>query len=182
MTKEELKNAISETIYSNGKKGISGDSLANLLIDIVDAAGSGSGGSNVLIFNLRLDGFAGEPITTPSDENLQFRQTLIEGINNNKSYGVLVNICIDGSDILEAVGSSGKYIMIESGIASYMYINAPGISGALPNIPEDEVLLLSIKNVDDPTVTTNIIINSDGSITIEDSTTEESTTEESTTE
>ena len=174
MTKEELKNAISETIYSNGKKGISGDSLANLLIDIVDAAGEGGGsGSNVLVFNMKLDPETYEIITTPSDENLQFRQTLIEGINNNKSYGVLVNIYMDLSDILEYYGSSGKYIMVESGIASYLYINAPGTT--LPDLPESEVLWLNIKNVDDPTVTTDIIINSDGSITIEEL--EESTTE-----
>lgn len=175
MTKEELKNAISETIYSNGKKGISGDSLANLLNEIVDAVGEGGAGSNILIFNLRLDKETGMPITTPSDENLQFRQTLIEGINNNKSYSVLVNICMDMSDDLKELGTSGKYIMIESGIASYIYINAPGTT--LPGLPEDEILLLSITNASDPTVPIEITINSDGSITIDDPTTEESTTE-----
>lgn len=175
MTKEELKEAIASTIVENNQKGITATALANLLNEIVDAAGEG-GGSNVLIFNLRLDKETGMPITTPSDENLQFRQTLIEGINNNKSYGVLVNVYIDMSDLLEYYGSVGKYIMVESGIASYIYINAPGET-TLPGLPEGEILVLSITNVDDPTVTTDIIINSDGSITIEDATTEETTTE-----
>jgi hypothetical protein len=175
MTKEELKNAISETIYSNGKKGISGDSLANLLNEIVDAVGEGGAGSNILIFNLRLDKETGMPITTSSVENLQFRKTLIEGINNNKSYSVLVNICMDMSDDLKEAGISGKYIVTESGFASYIYINTPGTT--LPGLPEGEVLILSITNAADPTVPTEIVINSDGSITIEESTTEESTTE-----
>ena len=167
MTKEELKNAISETIYSNGKKGISGDSLANLLIDIVDAAGEGGGsGSNVLVFNMKLDPETYEIITTPSDENLQFRQTLIEGINNNKSYGVLVNMCTDMTYVLEALGTSGKFIMCEFVVASYTYINVP---------EKGEQLALAMYDISDPTVVIEIVINSDGSITIEEP--EESTTE-----
>ena len=176
MTKEELKEAIAATITENGQKGITGQALANLLNEIVDAAGEGGGsgaGGDILIFNLRIDNETGAPITTPSDENLQFRQTLIEGINNNKSYSVLVNKYVDMSDVLEQLGTSGKYIMIESGVASYAYLNVPGTTS--PGLSEDEILLLDFTNATDPTVTNEIIINSDGSITIEDPNTESTT-------
>ena len=46
MTKEELKEAIASTIVENNQKGITATALANLLNEIVDAAGSGGGGGS----------------------------------------------------------------------------------------------------------------------------------------
>ena len=43
MTKPELKEAISATITENGQKGITGQALANILNEIVEAAGEGGG-------------------------------------------------------------------------------------------------------------------------------------------
>lgn len=43
MAKEDVKQAINETIVSNGKRGITAQSLANVLNLMVDEGGSGSG-------------------------------------------------------------------------------------------------------------------------------------------
>lgn len=88
MTKEELKNAISETIYSNGKKGISGDSLANLLIDIVDAAGEGGGNSGGDVF-LKLEVNMDEAGNyLPSEKNASIRQLLIDDLKNGITHPI----------------------------------------------------------------------------------------------
>lgn len=84
MTKEELKEAIAATITENGQKGITGQSLANLLIDIVDAAGEGGGG-NAGGGGLKIDPAGMEG---PNEHNAQIRQVLIEGINIGVAYPV----------------------------------------------------------------------------------------------
>jgi 23S rRNA (adenine2503-C2)-methyltransferase len=45
MAKEDVKQAISETIVSNGKRGITAESLSNVLNLMVDEGGSGGGGT-----------------------------------------------------------------------------------------------------------------------------------------
>ena len=44
MTKQEILDAINATIVTNGQKGITAESLANILIEIVNAVGEGNGG------------------------------------------------------------------------------------------------------------------------------------------
>lgn len=44
MTKQEILDAINATIVTNGQKGITAESLANILTEIVNAVGEGSGG------------------------------------------------------------------------------------------------------------------------------------------
>lgn len=88
MTKEELKEAIAATITENGQKGITGQALANLLNEIVDAAGSGGGsgeGGNAGGGGLMIDpaGMVG-----PNEHNAQVRQVLIDGLNNGVAYPV----------------------------------------------------------------------------------------------
>lgn len=156
--KEELKEAIAATITENGQKGITGQSLANLLIDIVDAAGEGGGGGgDILCFDLKLDTETFEPILTPSDENLQFRQTLIEGLTNNKFYNVFVRYATGMSGDLG--GAIGNVYIVESRTASYQYTN-------VPDAGVDELLLAFDTNNNGTITTTNIVINSDGSLNI----------------
>ena len=82
MTKEELKEAIASTIVENNQKGITATALANLLNEIVDAAGEGgSTGGGVLMLDLM--GAEG-----PNENNAIIRQTLMDGIANNKIYPV----------------------------------------------------------------------------------------------
>jgi hypothetical protein len=76
------------------------------------------------------------------------------------------------SDVLGQWGASGKYILIESMVAGCTYINVLEEGEQV-----EEQLVLAVRDASDPTAITNITINSDGTITIEDPTTEESTTE-----
>jgi hypothetical protein len=152
MTKEELKEAISATITENGEKGITGQALANLLNEIVDAAGEGGGGGgDVLCLDLKFDMETFEPILTPSDENLQLRQTLIEGLTNNKHYTVFVMVAIN-----PIIGSGGVW-QVESRVAKYSYINVTE-SGL------DELKLAVEVDNGGTITTTQIVINSDGSL------------------
>lgn len=96
MTKEEIKEAIASTIVENGQKGITATALANLLNEIVDAAGSGGGGgnagggaSNVLYLDIAgLDG--------PNEHNAQISQTLKDGCANGVFYQVCLVSSIEG--------------------------------------------------------------------------------------
>lgn len=49
MTKEEIIAAIAETIAPNNIKGITAESLANILTEIVNASGKSGGGSGSLV-------------------------------------------------------------------------------------------------------------------------------------
>ena len=56
MTKEEILSAIEATIKPNNQKGITAESLANILTEIVNASGgSGSGGVSGYYFDLSMD-------------------------------------------------------------------------------------------------------------------------------
>lgn len=48
MTKAEIIEAINSTIVANGQKGITAESLANLLIEMASATHEGSGGLNII--------------------------------------------------------------------------------------------------------------------------------------
>ena len=159
MTKEELKEAIAATITENGQKGITGQALANLLNEIVDAAGEGGGGAggDILCLDIKIDLETFEPILTSSDENLQFRQTLIEGLTNNKFYNVFVRYAAGMSGDLG--GAIGDVYMVESRAASFQYTN-------IPDIGVDELVLFFDFNNQGTIATSQIVINSDGSLNI----------------
>ena len=93
MTKEEIKEAIASTIVENGQKGITATALANLLNEIVDAAGSGGGSSSgtggVIGVNMDVDpdtdsifGFL------PNEERAAAYQTIIDCLMENKPCSV----------------------------------------------------------------------------------------------
>lgn len=169
MTKEELKEAIAATITENGNKGITGQALANLLNEIVDAAGEGGGGAgsggNILSLDLKLDAETSEPIPPLAEEILPFRQTLIEGLTNNKPYIVFINSSASMSGDLG--GATGYIYMAMAAPATYQYLN-------IPDVGVDELTLMGTS---DDGLVTKLLINSDGSttITIEDQTTESTT-------
>lgn len=102
MTKEELKEAIAATITENGQKGITGQALANLLNDIVDAAGSG-GGNGGLTITCSIDVTTGSLSSQPNEANAQVYKTIMDGLNNGVAYPL--NIIVDTSEVIE--GSNG---------------------------------------------------------------------------
>lgn len=78
MSKEDVKQAISETIVSNGKRAITAHSMANLLNMMVDEAGGGGG-----VLLLRLGSVVGDmPILSTEDKehNMQIFQALKEAV------------------------------------------------------------------------------------------------------
>jgi hypothetical protein len=108
MTKEELKEAIASTIIENNQKGITATALANLLNEIVDAAGEGGGGnagegaSNVLYLDVAgLDG--------PNEHNAQIFQTLEGGCANGVYYQVCLASSIEG--LFSGLASPGYFGM-----------------------------------------------------------------------
>ena len=95
MTKEELKEAIAATITENGQKGITGQALANLLNEIVDAAGEGGGGSGLIlntVLNLDETNLSITVISEPNEANAQVYQKIREGAKNGIAYPVIVFI------------------------------------------------------------------------------------------
>ena len=82
MTKEEIIEAINSTIVANGQKGITAESLANLLIEMASATPEGgSGGSGGLIFYLGL----------PNDDFTEFSLTEEERAHNVNMYNTFVS-------------------------------------------------------------------------------------------
>lgn len=80
MTKQELLDAINSTIATNGVKGITAESLANILTEIVNAAPEGgSGGSGGNIVKICLNQHVGLELT---DEEL---------VSNADAYVRLLN-------------------------------------------------------------------------------------------
>lgn len=163
MTKEELKEAIASTIIENNQKGITATALANLLNEIVDAAGeSGGSGSDILCLNLISDFETEEFITTPSVENLQFRQNAIERIINNKPCPIFVNICVDGSELIQnmvpEIAITNPVMRINASFtASCQYTNAPELG-------INDVFLVDFDTYDQ---SVEITINNDGSLNVE---------------
>lgn len=110
MTKEELKEAIAATITENGQKGITAQSLANLLNEIVDAAGEGGGGGGgTLAFAVETETNTGKMSSGPNEANAQVRQTLVEGLENATAYSVSVLMSIDLSDYGMGIVKSVTY-------------------------------------------------------------------------
>lgn len=64
MTKEEIIEAINSTIIANGQKGITAESLSNLLIDMISATPESAGDSGGILF------YAGMPNADYSEFDL----------------------------------------------------------------------------------------------------------------
>lgn len=109
MTKEELKEAIAATITENGQKGITGQALANLLNEIVDAAGEGGGGGASNVLQLDLGGSDG-----PNEHNAQIYEKIITGAESNIFYQIVAGSHEEGMFISM---QSSAYLRLESFIS-----------------------------------------------------------------
>lgn len=96
MTKEELKEAIAATITENGQKGITGQALANILNEIVDAAGEGGGGNaGGLTLNAGISLETFQIASDPNEANALVYRSIIEGAA--KGVGYPVTLLVDYS-------------------------------------------------------------------------------------
>lgn len=118
MTKEELKEAIASTIVENGQKAITATALANLLNEIVDAAGeggSGGGGSLTLELDAGLEG--------PSEYNASFYSMLYEGMyNERKGY----HVCLISEGMCASVLQYMHYVIEDVIDCIALIIGNPG--------------------------------------------------------
>lgn len=130
MNKAELIEAINATIAPNGVKGITAESLANILIEMVNAAGGGGGGSLSVIL-------AGEDFgVAPTEASLMHNADVYEKVKQAVLAGeALPYIYVDFS----LLGAE------EEGIpeVSVTAMNASMISFAYDeNVPENSGLAL----------------------------------------
>lgn len=142
MTKEELKEAIAATITENGQKGITGQSLANLLNDIVDAAGGGGG---TLTIAANQDMTTGAFIPVSKEKNAQIYRTLVEGLNNDIAYSVAMVLTID----LTSIGMG----IMKGSVAIAMYSVASELDNCvqLQNVDGSTMLLYADGTLEDQT-------------------------------
>jgi hypothetical protein len=135
MTKEELKEAIAATITENGQKGITGQALANLLNEIVDAAGEGGGGvENVFTLTLKQDlvngGFS---FSEPNEANALIRQKIVENIANEVPCTLYLGILqvVEGGAMLVLPAPVSMYGYLEGMVV--LMLEEVGISECLLN-------------------------------------------------
>lgn len=80
MDKTELINAIQQVITPNNQKAITAESLANLLIEVVEAMGTGSGsGSGQVVFY----------IGTPNEDFSDYTQTPEQKAHNAEMFQIV---------------------------------------------------------------------------------------------
>ena len=110
MNKEEIIEAINSTIVANGQKGITAESLANLLIEMASATPEGGGnGSLILYVPSSVETFGVDvPLTEEQQaHNAEVYAKCLECYNNNTS---LPGILLDLSDIFATLmGATVKY-------------------------------------------------------------------------
>lgn len=128
MTKEELKEAIASTIKENGQKAITAESLANLLNEIVDAAGSGGTGGGAVTIMIDDENVA------PNEKNAEAFATISNAYNNGVPVSVMAMYSLLGLPIcmpIAAYGYEGEadaillfvdLTSIFGEVASYQYI------------------------------------------------------------
>lgn len=80
MTKEEIIEAINSTIIANGQKGITAESLSNLLIDMVSATPEIAGDSGGMLFYVGM----------PNEDYSEFDLTEEEREHNVNMYNTFI--------------------------------------------------------------------------------------------
>lgn len=112
MNKQEILEAIGSTIVANGQKGITAESLANILVEMVNASGEGSG--NVTVFVGDIDQSTGVATQTEVEKahNAEVFLTI-------KNAVVFPTVNVDMSKSYSAsMGVVGvKYVLINDAIA-----------------------------------------------------------------
>lgn len=150
MAKEDVKQAISETIVSNGKKAITAESLSNVLNMMVDEGGSGSGALMIKVGDAVVDG---NPVLSAADRehNREIMDKVREAVKRGEAMPSLSIDCtnlvmgeegVDLSLVLEALRVesgvfiayyvSGALLQAEIGYSELLY--GAGFAGILPFI------------------------------------------------
>lgn len=153
MTKAEIIEAINSTIVANGQKGITAESLANILIEMASATPEGgSGGSGGALF------YAG----VPNEDSTAFNLTAEELEHNAAMYNTFVTsnavpVSIDMTRYyLEMMAADG---VLPEGITSEhikMYLTSMEVSyaseeaGAIMGSPYYGIMLQELQAIIQP--------------------------------
>ena len=103
MNKEEIIEAINSTIVTNGQKGITAESLANILIEMASATPEGSGnGSLVVYIPFTADRFGADvPLTSEQQShNAEVYAKCLECFNNDVSLPSILLDLSSGYEVL----------------------------------------------------------------------------------
>ena len=98
MNKTELIEAIQQVIVPNNQKAVTAESLANLLIEMVEAMGTGSGGSGQVVFYVGM----------PNEDMTEFTLTPEQKAHNAEMVQVIkdspISLCasLDTTDFMIA--------------------------------------------------------------------------------
>jgi hypothetical protein len=114
MNKQEILDAINATIAPNGVKGITAESLANILTEIVNAMGEGggAGGEYIDVTLLEPDNPESIELTAEAKEhNAELYAKVLDAINNVKA---LPSVAMQGASL----GVPGAYYASSALIAS----------------------------------------------------------------
>lgn len=159
MSKADVKQAISETMVSNGKRAITAPSMANLLNMMVDEAGGGGG---VLV--LRLGTMVDDMLILSSEEkehNMQIFQALKEAVLKKEQsvpalaidYGELIKQVIPELAMLEELSlifvapttgyirSAALQVEIGYGELAFLFDLTNNSSGAMLLLPDGSIIV-----------------------------------------
>ena len=127
MSKETVKQAISETIVSNGKRGISAQSLSNVLNLMVDEGGLGGSGAMMIRMGTFTDTSSEMIIPVLTAEDREYNKTLFDTVKAGAEKGEgCPQLCIDYLALLGAAEPdmalmfAGSSFMLFSTMSGYL--------------------------------------------------------------
>ena len=147
MTKEEIIAAIAETIAPNNIKGITADSLANILTEIVNASGESGGGSGSLVVYIG----QGDLETGEMSQTAEQKAHNADVFKAVKSAEVMPAISVEISEMYSGLTGAN----VKASAISFMNLYAPE---DLCGIPDGAVILAT------QMIGTEIALISDGTV------------------
>lgn len=156
MTKNELIEAINSTIVTNGQKGITAESLANILTEIVNASGEGSGGGGVTFFLGAIDATdTSNVIVTLTDEQKAHNAATFEQVKN-ASPAITASL-----DVTEFYSES-MHMSVKASTLAFVCIYIP-LETAVQMGEEQELFMMSGI---EPLNNAGVMILSDGTVKV----------------
>lgn len=129
MTKNEIIEAINSTIMPNGQKGITAEALANILIEMANASGGGTG---AVVYAGTADASTGA--FTQTDEQKLHNAEVFQLVKNSESP---VSLFMDMSDAFAQ--TSGITAKMHNAVTVISYI--PQESASVVGFPNETVVL-----------------------------------------
>lgn len=127
MTKQEILDAINATIVANGQKGITAESLANILVEMVNAvgeSGSGSGSGSEVIKISNMEFTVDTIILSTTDEDAAHNAPVYAKYISSLNGNAPMNISLDISKVF-GENEEDRMIIIPDGV---MYSPQNGLS------------------------------------------------------